>query len=248
MTHYSNDYFDYDADRANATPTAWSGGSRVLAADELPRGVALIAAIALAAVGCALAFVLARVTGTALVLPTVAVMAALSWEYSAPPLRLCASGLGEVDTALVVTGLVPWLAFYAQAGDTRGAGILLAAIAPLACLQVAMLIAIEFPDAIGDAATGKRTLVVRFGADRAARMYLALVALAYACLAIGAVTVLPARIAAAGALTLPVAIWRVARIADHRDPAAWERLGFWAVALLVATSAAELIAALSLRW
>ncbi|MDB4979874.1 MAG: 1,4-dihydroxy-2-naphthoate polyprenyltransferase, partial [Myxococcales bacterium] len=31
MTHYANDYFDLVADRANRTPTAWSGGSRVLA-------------------------------------------------------------------------------------------------------------------------------------------------------------------------------------------------------------------------
>ena len=30
MTHYANDYFDYDADVANLTPTKWSGGSRVL--------------------------------------------------------------------------------------------------------------------------------------------------------------------------------------------------------------------------
>src|SRR5206468_6718241 len=30
MTHYANDYFDLEADRANRTPTRWSGGSRVL--------------------------------------------------------------------------------------------------------------------------------------------------------------------------------------------------------------------------
>src|SRR5215218_6661584 len=51
MTHYANDYFDYDADRANLTPTKWSGGSRVLSAGELPRRVALIAAIVLAVIG-----------------------------------------------------------------------------------------------------------------------------------------------------------------------------------------------------
>ena len=48
MTHYCNDYFDFEADRANATPTRWSGGSRVLPAGELPRQAALIAALALA--------------------------------------------------------------------------------------------------------------------------------------------------------------------------------------------------------
>ena len=44
MTHYANDYFDLEADRANQTPTTWSGGSRVLPAGELSPRVALIAA------------------------------------------------------------------------------------------------------------------------------------------------------------------------------------------------------------
>ena len=51
MTHYANDYFDYEADQANKTPTKWSGGSRVLPAGELPRHVALVAAIVLATLG-----------------------------------------------------------------------------------------------------------------------------------------------------------------------------------------------------
>ena len=48
MTHYCNDYFDFHADQANATPTRWSGGSRVLPAGELPRAAALVAALVLA--------------------------------------------------------------------------------------------------------------------------------------------------------------------------------------------------------
>ncbi len=36
MTHYSNDYFDLEADRANSTPTRWSGGSRVLPSGAIP--------------------------------------------------------------------------------------------------------------------------------------------------------------------------------------------------------------------
>src|SRR4030095_10362295 len=59
MTHYANDYFDYEADRANKTPTRWSGGSRVLVAGELPRRTALIAARALAMLGIVGTLVLA---------------------------------------------------------------------------------------------------------------------------------------------------------------------------------------------
>ena len=36
MTHFANDTFDLAADRANATPTRWSGGSRVLVEGLLP--------------------------------------------------------------------------------------------------------------------------------------------------------------------------------------------------------------------
>ena len=115
-------------------------------------------------------------------------------------------------------------------------------VAPIALLQFAMLLAIELPDAAGDAATGKRTLVVRLGAARAARLYVAVTALAYLWLPIGVGLGLPARVAWCAALPAPIAAWRIARIAEHRDPAAYERLTFWAVALLVATSLAEVVA------
>jgi 1,4-dihydroxy-2-naphthoate octaprenyltransferase len=238
MTHYANDYFDYDADRANATPTKWSGGSRVLAAGELPRHVALVAALVLAALGIIASIALAG--AGALAMPTLALVLVLAWEYSAPPLRLCATGLGELTTALVVTVLVPWLGFYLQAPSGGGERALVLTIVPLALLQIAMLLAIEFPDANSDAATGKRTLVVRLGSTAAARLYVAITTLAFVWPAIGFALGLPTRVAAALAIPAPLAIWRMTQIADHRDASAFERLTFWAVFLLVVTSALAL--------
>jgi 1,4-dihydroxy-2-naphthoate octaprenyltransferase len=116
--------------------------------------------------------------------------------------------------------------------------MLLLVIVPLALLQIAMLLAIEFPDAAGDAATGKRTLIVRLGAARGAKLYATLTALAFVWLPVAAACGLPTRIALAGAIPAPVAIWRIIRIADHHDPEAHERSTFFAVLLLVATSAA----------
>ncbi len=241
MTHYANDYFDYEADRANATPTRWSGGSRVLADGALPRHVALIAAVVLAILGVGSSYVLA-LDAPPWTLPTLLAILVLAWEYSAPPLRLCASGAGEVDTAIVVTGLVPWLGFYLQAPDLIGLETLLLAIVTPVLLQIAMLLAIEFPDAVGDSATGKRTLVVRLGATRAARLYVAITLAAYLWLPVAVLIGLPGRVAIACAIPAPVALWRIIRIADHRDRDAFERLTFFAVFLLVATSACELAA------
>lgn len=245
MTHYANDYFDYDADVANTTPTKWSGGSRVLAGGELPRKVALIAAIVLALIGLALTAVIARDAGT-WALVTLLVTCALSWAYSAPPLRLCARGLGELDTAIVVTGLVPWLAFYLQAPDLRGIHSLLLSILPLALLQFSMLLAIEFPDAAGDEATGKRTLVVRLGSQRAAQLYVLVITAAFLALPVAYLGGLPMRVVLAATVPAPLAIWRISRIGEHADPGAYERLTLFGVFLLVGTSIAELVAFVSM--
>ena len=238
MTHYANDYFDLDADRANLTPTKWSGGSRVLTAGELPHRVALVAAIVLAVIGGVLALLLG---GRALL--TLAVIFVLAWGYSAPPLRLCARGLGELDTAVVVTVLVPWLGFSLQAPDGVGAHTLVLAIVPLALLQFAMLVAIEFPDAAGDAAAGKRTLVVRLGAARSVWLYVAAVTLAFLWLPLAWGLGLPSAVVLAAAIPAPIAGWRISSVrADSANVAAYERLTFFAVLLLVAMSACELIA------
>jgi 1,4-dihydroxy-2-naphthoate octaprenyltransferase len=246
MTHYANDYFDLEADKANATPTRWSGGSRVLPDGGLPPVAALAAALALGA--CALAAALwlgAGARGLPLVLPLALVMLALAWSYSAPPLRLHSRGLGELTTALVVTLLTPLLGFYLQAAALRTE--LFLATLPVSGLQFAMLLAIEFPDAAGDALGGKRTLVVRRGADWAARLYVAVVLGSFAVLPVLVAACLPARVAAAAALVAPLGIVQAVRAArgGFRDPARWESLAFWSVAQLIATAAAELVGALA---
>ena len=63
MTHYANDYFDLEADRANLTPTRWSGGSRVLTDGALAPVVALRASRVLLLVAAGAAVVLARRVG-----------------------------------------------------------------------------------------------------------------------------------------------------------------------------------------
>jgi 1,4-dihydroxy-2-naphthoate octaprenyltransferase len=234
MTHYANEYFDGD-------PTRWSGGSQVLVEGTLPRKVALIAALVLAAIGIAVSAVLVCDAGTAIV-PTLAAIAVLAWMYSAPPVRLCARGLGEISIAIVVTGLVPWLAFSLQAPALRGGSIVLLAIAPLAVLQIAMVVAIELRDAAGDGAIGKRTLAVRLGPERAAQLYVLLMTAAYLCLPLAALLGLPTRVVIAATLPVPLAAWRISGAADAGESKTHERLTLFAVFLLVGTTIAELVA------
>jgi 1,4-dihydroxy-2-naphthoate polyprenyltransferase len=245
MTHYANDYFDYEADSVNATPTRWSGGSRVLVAGVIPRRAALLAALTLGGAGLAMTlYIGTRPHAGALVVPALLTMGGLAWAYSAPPFRLCATGLGELDTAVVVTGLVPFVGLALQDPALRAARSLLLALLPLAALQLAMLLAIELPDAAGDARAGKRTLVVRWGGWWGGRLYAAITASAYLMLPALAALGLPPGAAAAPALMAPIAWWRIRRVlhGDWRRPRRWEALAFWAVALLVATSVAELTA------
>jgi len=244
-THYSNDYFDFAADEANATPTRWSGGSRVLVDGGLPRWVALAAALALTAVALGAAARFAAGPFPRSVAPAVLLMIALAWAYSAPPLRLCAHGLGELTTAVMVTFLVPWLAFVLQMGTTWR--LLPLAVLPLCAFQFVMLLAIEFPDAAGDAATGKRTLVVLLGGSWAARLYVAVVSAAYLSLPLWVSLGLPPRLAIAVSTTSPLAAWQVIRMAGGawRERDRWESLAFWSVALLIVTAALELTAALT---
>jgi len=158
MVHYANDYFDRHGDVAGRG-TAWSGGSGiVVAGGALAPRVALVAALVCAAIGllCAARF---AVVGNPLVALIGLAILAGSWIYSAPPLRLAARGWGELDAALVVAGLVPAAADAALAG--RLDPVLWLVLPGPIVTMVVMMLSVELPDWADDAASGKRTWVVR---------------------------------------------------------------------------------------
>lgn len=209
---------------------------------EVPRGLALAGALAAAAAGIAVLIVLASRHPSPLLVPIALAILVLSWLYSAPPLRLHSTGWGELDGVVVVTALVPFFAFYLQAPDLIGWPTLVLALFPPCCLQFAMLLAVGVPDAVGDLAVGKRTLVLRLGGARAVRWHLTMLAVAYATLPILVAAGLPATVAVAAALLAPIAVWRICcgRGGRALRPESWESLTFWSVALLTLTAAAEL--------
>lgn len=244
MTHYSNDYFDLETDRANPTPTRWSGGSGILPAGHIAPGLALTTAVVagLLALGVSLWLGLARPSGP-LTLPLLLLALFLAWTYSAPPLQLHATGLGEGAAALLITGLTPFVGYYLQTG--RLSVLALLAVAPLMVLQFIMLLLIEFPDAEGDAATGKKTLVVRLGAARAARLIQGTIVFHIMLLGLLWIAGLPPLVV--GVLSLfnaPGLAWLFYRLHQGvwAKPAWWNWLGFTGVALVMGSALVELAA------
>ncbi len=166
MVHYANEYYDRDGDHA-VERTVWSGGSGVLAGGELAPRVALIAAGACAAAGLAVTTRFALAGNSVIALLGLAIFA-FAWCYSAPPVRLAARGLGELDAALVVGMLVPCAGYAAFTGRLDAEILRPALVCGLAMLG--MMVAVELPDKQADAAAGKRNWVVRFGEGAARRI------------------------------------------------------------------------------
>lgn len=243
MTHYSNDYFDLPADRANISAARWSGGSRVLPDGLLPAWVALVGALAFASIALLAILVLGLFIHPSLwcfLLPLLALL--LAWEYSAPPLRLHSRGVGELTVALIVPVLTPLVGYTFQLGSPGWLPLL--ASFPLACFQVCMIISVNLPDAVGDRQVDKHTLVVRLGPAGAARLYLGCLALAYIALPALVLVGLPSPEALAVLLPLPLAIWLANRMARGAwaNPAAWDSLAFWSIGLLMLSGGLEFLA------
>jgi 1,4-dihydroxy-2-naphthoate octaprenyltransferase len=160
--HYINEYADVVADRSVARRTLFSGGSGVLSGGLLDPRVGLTAGRASSLVAIAAAATVATYSPGAAVLGVVAL--AVSWGYSMPPIRLLATGWGELATSLVVAFLVPLIASLALGGRLTAALVWIVAV--LVPIHVTMMLAFEIPDLATDAAAGKNVLAVRIGLDR----------------------------------------------------------------------------------
>jgi 1,4-dihydroxy-2-naphthoate octaprenyltransferase len=243
MTHYSNDYFDLEADKANETPTQWSGGSRVLAEDRVPPQLALATAAVMGLVALTGSFWLALVLQTGpLTLPILFLSIAIAWLYSSPPLTLQSTGYGELAAAFLLAVLTPLVGFYVQAGRLDIIPFL--AILPLFYFQFNMLLIVNYPDEEADAAVGKRTLLVRWGGARVARLYVMVALAAYATLPFLVLLDLPAEVALAVLFVSPLGVW-LARRMLHRawaNPEEWNSLEFWTIGLLMTSATAEFLA------
>ncbi len=163
-TVFTNEVVDYPADTRNKRYGPFNGGSRVIVTGRISRPELRLAAWFASAMAAVLATILAFYTaappGASLAL--LAALLVLAIGYTAPPLKLSYRTLGELDVgfthgpAVLVCGWVfqggawydplPWL---------MGLPIALAILPSITLANI--------PDREADAATGKRSIAVRFG-------------------------------------------------------------------------------------
>jgi len=232
MTHYLNEYYDAAGDQQNLSRTLFSGGSGVIGPDGLPAKVALYSAVISVGLAATIASAI-QVTG---LLPFLAWPVLLlgflgGFFYSVPPLRLAASGYGELVASLVVGALVPLFGYTVQVGETDR--LLFMSVTPLVGLCFAMLIVFELPDYAADVRVQKRTLVVRLGWSAAMRAHD--LALGFGLLSFGVIFLsgVPPRVAASALYLLPliiVQIWQLRRIRSGFAPR-WGSLTLGSLAL-----------------
>ena len=182
-TYISNEYFDYENDRLNlariggadAVGVTTTGGTRVLVKGLIPRRHALIAAVTAFLLAIPVGLYLQFGLGTGpLTIPLGLLGLFIGWFYTAPPVRACYRGLGELFIA-VGQGIVIFGASYVQRGSSA---LPLLVSLPWFIALPALKIIREFPDYEADRATDKRGLTLRFGRERMATVYDVLLVLA----------------------------------------------------------------------
>jgi 1,4-dihydroxy-2-naphthoate octaprenyltransferase len=212
----ANDLYDQasGADEANATPTPFSGGSRVLQYGLVSRRGMLVGCVGLYALAVGIGLYLAAARGWGL-LGIGALGVFLSLAYTAPPFRLVHRGLGEPVTALGFGPVMAVGTFYACAG--RWSWETVVASIPVAILIALVLYVNQIPDRAGDAAAGKRTLIVRWSPAAVRAGYAAAVVAAFVAVIVGAAAGVTPPWTLLALLPAPLAlkVWRGMR--DHYD-------------------------------
>jgi 1,4-dihydroxy-2-naphthoate octaprenyltransferase len=231
-TQYLNEYYNEPADRENPNRTYLTGGSNALGPGKLPRRVALMAALTCLAFLASMTVVLisrSNLSPQAYLIMGLAFIGA--FFYSTPPIRLEASGYGELSTSVIVAFMVPAYAFVLQAGELHR---LIAMTAfPLTALHMAMLLAFDLPDYAIDAKFEKRTLMVRLGWQNGMTFHNVLILSAFLMLLLASSFGYPRFALLAGMLPLPVGlfqIWQMRNIANGVKPN-WNALTIGALAL-----------------
>ena len=212
----TNDVFDTlsGADAANSTPTPFSGGSRVIHYGLVSLRTMSLMAAAFYLAGGAIGVYLAATRGWELLIIGAAGMF-FAIFYTAPPFKLVYRGLGEIAVALGFGPAMLLGGYFVQAQTITAEAWVLSI--PVAIFIALVLYVNEVPDRPGDAAAGKRTLPVRWSKEAVIRGYQVAAGLAFATIAIGAVTGIMPRPTIIALATIPLALECARQLGKYYD-------------------------------
>lgn len=199
---------------------AYSGGIGRVGPGALSRTVLLAAgftSLAIAASITVLIFQQPMVSPGGLIFMAVFVVAALMLVV--PPTRLAGRGYGEIITALLLSNLVPALAFLFQTGELHR--LLAMTTFPLTFLHLAMILTYELPDYGTDVKFAQQTMMVRVGWESGMRLHNVFLLVAYLILGLAMVFGMSITLGIPGFLTFPLAafqIYLMSRIAAGSRP------------------------------
>jgi len=179
-----NDVADADSgsDSANVTPTPFSGGSRVIQYGLVSRRTMAATATGLYVVAGAIGVLLA-VTRSLSLFWVGALALVLGYGYTARPFRFVHRGLGEPVVAIGFGPIMAGGTYLAVTRDISWESVYISL--PVGLLTAMILYINQIPDRVADAATGKRTLIVRWPAQRVVTGYLVVCAVAFGLIVLG---------------------------------------------------------------
>lgn len=176
-----NEAVDFQSDQSNRFFSTFTGGSRVLVDGLLsPRELRVGIGLALVMFAAASLWLLSMTPAApSAVLLVLAVMTVLAMGYTAPPLKLCYRGLGELDVAVTHSIGVVLCGYVFLGGAWNDTQPWLLSL-PLLLAILPSIILSGIPDMEADKAASKQTLAVRLGQRGALLLALAFTLLAAA--------------------------------------------------------------------
>ncbi|MBX2842505.1 MAG: prenyltransferase [Flammeovirgaceae bacterium] len=225
MTHYCNEYYDLEADRANLSFTKWTGGSRVLVEGKVKPETSIGLGYILLFVGIGLTMIMPNKSASWIV--TAGLF--FGWFYTAPPFKFNYTGLGEFAVATTLVFLVPSIGFALQAGEVLAPILII--LLPAFIIQYNRMMIMNLSDHDGDVVVGKKTVVVALGPEKAIKIYGLGHIIAYSLLLpMYLFWEVPGAIVSAIALTIPISIWQYRRIKNggYKEKETANSIVFWA--------------------
>ena len=159
ITHYFNEYYDFEADCANKNPSPWTGGSRVLVEGKVKPRVSLLIARLITIIVLLNAILYYGITGNIPVTITIVLGVIFGHGYSAWPLRTSRRGLGEATVCLVLNILSPLVGYQTHDPSSPfGNRLLWPLLIPLLPIQYVRMMVMNMADLEPDKITGKYSL------------------------------------------------------------------------------------------